>query len=1124
MNKKSAEQFELEASYFPVHEEPDSSEVTAAVSLKLSVPNAEAEGMAGTPSSERCMVLCLDKSGSMSGQYFESLKVSAVDVGEKAFGEGFVDSVYTIFYAGSAKVAEHRTLAELRKNIQKETAGGSTCFTAVYEQIVKLLSDRRKQGLLTRELNVLFFTDGLADNPKMAHARIPQMKEKIAQAEVQDSQFFSVGFSSGHDAKLLNSLTKAGTLTGGFFYIPTDAHDKNALIRQSMSDCWTLMGGKSAQLRAVVTVPSLKLERKLFLRPDGPDDAEAGTPGAHAAQPEPAAVVDDKPIVKVKLDEDEDDHPLEEAKAPPASKAADKERPKCSTFVGDLFLRLSREMEEADIEVKIEGTGVGVGVMRKTFPSSVEVVRKTLDFINVKVFEKLSAAQDKKSSDSGSGTGTLEQVASDLAGFDTRLDQVITDAFKMKGPLRKECLTEAQVIKGRVLEATAILRQCIVSKAAFSNDQVAKLNDLAYRGVNHRGLQKKLDQRALKNQPYFEKIEKELADIASQLDLAALRKNHGALVEKIGCCPLSVVDALEALAEGDCMCMCLSIARSEAAVADPSKLVIRDVTPTFMTASAFLDSAGFLLQKDAGAHGGFGREEGKLAEGVGRESVSGVLPLFLFPEHWSVARRNCPKVFGLMATADVMGFAQSQFYTIPFLVLARLADLLQSAPSEAREFQFDLALATCIAVVRPRQELTEEYVEDFRKFVAEPASRTQDQVASLRVLLARCLTLNRFGALQLSEADRSALFRLAAEEELRRMIKKDQAVPPRRQLLTMLDPEWAALVDAEVNKEFAQKGSASLSEDEKISRRMQILAGAEAEKEKEKEKEAAAAAEDAKGDEPGQPAKKAGASEAVVAARVAQQPWRRELLREKSDLYALTSGGLKTLSKRLGWMRGIQKMLGDETGAGELKGTPEERHVLTAVLLQNCLHPKNSQRRDAVERKEYREISSATEADQFFAWLLAKSFREEIQERKNELLASLASNQLEAASVKFAATQDTFLAAGVLQGKTWGGNLTPFYSKLQQQACPHAFAKIQMLVNGHFRGVTLIADKGKRNPDLKPVHWDPKAVNKKKFWRQNVYESKTMTQEEFTALFPDAAPLARKMWLVNCEKMHHRKA
>ncbi len=123
------------------------------------------------------------------------------------------------------------------------------------------------------------------------------------------------------------------------------------------------------------------------------------------------------------------------------------------------------------------------------------------------------------------------------------------------------------------------------------------------------------------------------------------------------------------------MCLCLDIARPEAAVADPSKLVIKEVTPTYMSATAFLDSAGFLLSKNDLAHGGFSlRAEGKLAEGIGREAVTGVLPLYLFKEHWEVARRCAPRVFGFMCTADVMGFAQSQFYTVPFLVLSKLVD------------------------------------------------------------------------------------------------------------------------------------------------------------------------------------------------------------------------------------------------------------------------------------------------------------------------------------------------------------------------------------------------------------------------------------------------------------------
>jgi len=41
----------------------------------------------------------------------------------------------------------------------------------------------------------------------------------------------------------------------------------------------------------------------------------------------------------------------------------------------------------------------------------------------------------------------------------------------------------------------------------------------------------------------------------------------------------------------DCMCIALDVTRSEAAIADPSKLVIRKIYPTFLSANSFLDAA-----------------------------------------------------------------------------------------------------------------------------------------------------------------------------------------------------------------------------------------------------------------------------------------------------------------------------------------------------------------------------------------------------------------------------------------------------------------------------------------------------------------------------------------------------
>lgn len=83
------------------------------------------------------------------------------------------------------------------------------------------------------------------------------------------------------------------------------------------------------------------------------------------------------------------------------------------------------------------------------------------------------------------------------------------------------------------------------------------------------------------------------------------------------------------------MCIALQISRSEATISDPSKLIIHDIVHTYMSLDSFLESSIFNLKKNEDASGGFDyKNQGSLALGVGRESVSGVMPLFLFNEHW----------------------------------------------------------------------------------------------------------------------------------------------------------------------------------------------------------------------------------------------------------------------------------------------------------------------------------------------------------------------------------------------------------------------------------------------------------------------------------------------------------
>ncbi len=166
-----------------------------------------------------------------------------------------------------------------------------------------------------------------------------------------------------------------------------------------------------------------------------------------------------------------------------------------------------------------------------------------------------------------------------------------------------------------------------------------------------------LDKRALKNEGIYGANQEETLKLVASMDLDALRKEHSEVVNQVGTCVVSTLDVVDAMEDRDCMCIGLSIHRPEAAIADPSRLVIEAVYPSYMTAQSFIAAATFNIQKKSLAHGGFGKEHGELAIGMARESISGLMGLYLFEEHWRVTTKNIQPVYGMMFTLDVMGYS-----------------------------------------------------------------------------------------------------------------------------------------------------------------------------------------------------------------------------------------------------------------------------------------------------------------------------------------------------------------------------------------------------------------------------------------------------------------------------------
>jgi uncharacterized protein with von Willebrand factor type A (vWA) domain len=54
----------------------------------------------------RAMILCLDKSGSMSGRPYDALKEGALQVGKSIFESREFERFITVFYDSSVKIVE----------------------------------------------------------------------------------------------------------------------------------------------------------------------------------------------------------------------------------------------------------------------------------------------------------------------------------------------------------------------------------------------------------------------------------------------------------------------------------------------------------------------------------------------------------------------------------------------------------------------------------------------------------------------------------------------------------------------------------------------------------------------------------------------------------------------------------------------------------------------------------------------------------------------------------------------------------------------------------------------------------------------------------------------------------
>ncbi len=174
------------------------------------------------------------------------------------------------------------------------------------------------------------------------------------------------------------------------------------------------------------------------------------------------------------------------------------------------------EFDDLTGYLELPGGIQGVITLEKTLvtdPSPEIVAKASVQLINKLIFDAIQEAQlDKRKRNNME----LYEYVKDL---DKELDEYATLAFKIRDrDLKSSILQDIQECKNKTLNFMEVLRS---TQGKIPNAQIAKLNDLAYKGVK-RGMQKKLDERSLKNEKYYKNLTKQVKEVSKTLDIADL--------------------------------------------------------------------------------------------------------------------------------------------------------------------------------------------------------------------------------------------------------------------------------------------------------------------------------------------------------------------------------------------------------------------------------------------------------------------------------------------------------------------------------------------------------------------------------------------------------------------------
>ncbi|KAH7027037.1 hypothetical protein BKA57DRAFT_511641 [Linnemannia elongata] len=670
--------------------------------------------------------ICLDTSGSMAGSGIKCAKEAMKELFSHLVHNCRIpaERISVYLYSMTCSVRQMGVFEDDLRWMDSIQAGGGTSFGSVFEQLIATIKGQIKSvtsnSTTTTPLDVsstlFFFTDGADGDHGLTRCQKEILEPLLKDTARLETTVHSFGFTSGHDAKLLSWLTSTGTDLGCFQYIKESKDIQGAMERTA----------------GLLDSSAMKVQRKVDLY----------LPGAEENH--------ESDWVTVKLAADD---------VTGSTVATNRD------FTGATLLWREHVPDpEGGTSVTTTSSAApvagidGVQEMSVDWLAEDDVARilGMTTFIQhelLRMVEQINAIGSSRES-ADEKRSKLGQIDAQTEAYAKVLGTLGFSSARIKVKATREpCMIACAQTRTLLQSFLTLKADAHKQGGSISNTSLATFNSLAYGQITEAKLKAKLDSRVGKNTALFAGLDQMVEEIVKGLDLDRLEAEEeetGRLRELS--CAFSTNSYVDALRDGDCLCMTLDVSRGAGAIADPSQLVIKSIFPTYLTSSMFTMALGHSLAQNnpEDVHGGFDRDsDASIAPGLAHENITAVMPLYINEHHWKVARLRMKPILGYVVTLDATGYTYSQSTTVPFLVLVKA---LESYPmTEYKQRQIQLILETCDQIYIHSTSLRQSTRTMVQQFCESHTQRTVDVVTNNYVFLGQVICAVRAGDISVEE-------------------------------------------------------------------------------------------------------------------------------------------------------------------------------------------------------------------------------------------------------------------------------------------------------------------------------------------------------------------------------------